>query len=73
VGYYSGLIGTGGNIILIPAFDVLFHYLNIPENEMVKFIIAHSFFVTAFTGLSIRCCAHKPGRHAKCFVDDGVD
>ena len=53
VGYYSGLIGTGGNIILIPAFDILFHYLQIPENEVVKFIIAHSFFITAFTGLSV--------------------
>lgn len=59
VGYYSGLIGTGGNIILIPAFDVLFHYLNIPENEMVKFIIAHSFFVTAFTGLSVSYKQYK--------------
>lgn len=53
VGYYSGLIGTGGNLILIPAFDILFHYLKIPENEVVKFIIAHSFFVTVFTGLSV--------------------
>ncbi len=53
VGYYSGLIGTGGNIILIPAFDILFHYLKIPENEAVKFIIAHSFFITVFTGLSV--------------------
>jgi uncharacterized membrane protein YfcA len=59
VGFYSGLIGTGGNIILIPAFDVLFHYLNIPENEMVKFIIAHSFFVTAFTGLSVSYKQYK--------------
>ena len=41
VGYYSGLIGTGGNIILIPVFDILFHYLKIPETEVVKFIIAH--------------------------------
>lgn len=59
VGFYSGLIGTGGNIILIPAFDVLFHYLKIPENEMVKFIIAHSFFVTAFTGLSVSYKQYK--------------
>ncbi len=59
MGYYSGLIGTGGNIILIPAFDVLFHYLNIPENEMVKFIIAHSFFVTAFTGWSVSYKQYK--------------
>ena len=53
VGYYSGLIGTGGNIILIPVFDILFHYLKIPETEVVKFIISHSFFITAFTGLSV--------------------
>jgi len=53
VGYYSGLIGTGGNIILIPVFDILFHYLKIPETEVVKFMIAHSFFITAFTGLSV--------------------
>ena len=38
VGYYSGLIGTGGNIILIPVFDILFHYLKIPETEVVKFM-----------------------------------
>jgi len=59
VGFYSGLIGTGGNIILIPFFDILFHYLNIPENEIVKFIIAHSFFVTAFTGLSVSYKQYK--------------
>ena len=53
LGYYSGLIGTGGNIILIPVFDILFHYLKIPETEVVKFMIAHSFFITAFTGLSV--------------------
>ena len=53
VGYYSGLIGTGGNIILIPVFDILFHYLKIPATEVVKFMIAHSFFITAFTGLSV--------------------
>jgi len=53
VGFYSGLIGTGGNLILIPFFDLLFHYLDVPETEIVKFIIAHSFFITVFTGLSV--------------------
>lgn len=53
VGYYSGLVGTGGNLILIPAFDLLFHYLKVPENEVVKFMLAHSFFITTFTGLNV--------------------
>ena len=45
-GFYSGLIGTGGNIILIPALDILLTYYHIEGNELVKFVIAHSLFTT---------------------------
>ena len=47
-GFYSGLVGTGGNIILIPALDILLTYYQIEGNELVKFVIAHSLFITMF-------------------------
>ena len=53
IGCYSGMIGTGGNVLLIPALDILFSYFAIPPNESVKLIIAHSLFVAIFTGVSV--------------------
>tara|TARA_R110000737_G_scaffold345229_2_gene373462 strand:+ start:2907 stop:3905 length:999 start_codon:yes stop_codon:yes gene_type:complete len=61
VGFYSGLIGTGGNVLLIPALDILFTYLGIPEAEMVKFIIAQSLFVTMFTGVTVSFRQYRAG------------
>ena len=52
-GFYSGFIGTGGNIILIPALDFLFIYFNVAPHDSVKLIIAHSLFITVFLGLSV--------------------
>lgn len=52
-GFYSGFIGTGGNIILIPALDFLFIYYDIAPHDSVKLIIAHSLFITVFLGISV--------------------
>jgi len=58
-GFYSGLIGTGGNIILIPALDILLTYYHIEGNELVKFVIAHSLFVTMFLGFFVSYKQYK--------------
>ncbi len=58
-GFYSGLIGTGGNIILIPALDILLTYYHIEGNELVKFVIAHSLFITMFLGFSVSYKQYK--------------
>ena len=52
-GFYSGLLGTGGNVILIPAFDMLFMKYAIESQEAVKFIISHSLAITVFNGLFV--------------------
>ncbi len=60
-GFYSGFIGTGGNIILIPALDFLFIYFDVTPPDSVKLIIAHSLFITVFLGLSVSYKQFKVG------------
>ncbi|MFA5667756.1 MAG: sulfite exporter TauE/SafE family protein [Balneolaceae bacterium] len=60
-GFYSGLIGTGGNIIVIPAIDILFVYFEVAPHDSVKLIIAHSLFVTVFLGFSVSFKQYRIG------------
>src|SRR5690554_2099343 len=60
-GFYSGLIGTGGNIIVIPAIDILFVYFDVAPQDSVKLIIAHSLFVTVFLGFSVSFKQYRIG------------
>ncbi len=43
-GFYSGFMGTGGNIILIPALDLVLVQFGFEGEEFVKYSIAHSLF-----------------------------
>lgn len=52
-GFYSGLIGSGGNVIMIPALDYIFQEYGIEGIDSVKYLIAHSLFITIFLGFSV--------------------
>ncbi len=58
-GFYSGLMGTGGNIILIPALDMVFTFFGIEGQEAVKYIISHSLFITVFNGFAVSLRHYK--------------
>lgn len=61
VGFYSGLLGTGGNVFLIPALEVLFIRYGIEGTELVKFIIAQSLFITIFLSMSVSYRQYRVG------------
>ena len=52
-GFYSGLVGTGGNIILIPVLDYVLSHTGLREDALVKSSIAHSLLITFFSGISV--------------------
>lgn len=60
-GFYSGLIGTGGNVILIPVLDIVFSHYHVTGPESVKFIIANSLFITVFLGLAVSAKQYRMG------------
>lgn len=49
-GFYSGLMGTGANIILIPMLDLILSNAGLQGDDLVKAIIAHSLCITLFSG-----------------------
>ena len=67
VGFYSGLIGTGGNILLIPALDYLFVSFGVDAIDSVRLIIAHSLFITVFLGMLV---SHKHYRIGNFFLNE---
>lgn len=52
-GFYSGLVGTGANIVLIPMLDLILSKAGLQGDDLVKAIIAHSLFITLFSGAFI--------------------
>lgn len=53
VGFYSGIMGTGGNVILIPILDALLAARGVHDEELVKSVIVHSLILTLFNGIFI--------------------
>lgn len=53
VGFYSGVMGTGGNVIFIPILDAMLTARGVHDEELVKSVIAHSLIITLFNGLFV--------------------
>jgi uncharacterized protein len=53
VGFYAGLTGTGGNMILVPMLDFLLIRYGFQGEDLVRFMIANSLLITFFTGAII--------------------
>ncbi len=49
-GFYSGMVGSGGNVILIPILDYILYKMGLRDDLLVKSIIAHSLMVSFFLG-----------------------
>lgn len=49
-GFYSGLMGTGANVLLIPMLDLILSGAGLEGDDLVKSIIAHSLCITLFSG-----------------------
>lgn len=52
-GFYSGMVGSGGNVILIPILDYVLYQYGLRDDLLVKSIIAHSLVVTFFLGIIV--------------------
>lgn len=53
VGFYAGIMGTGGNVLLIPILDAILAARGVHDEELVKAVIAHSLVVTLFNGIFV--------------------
>jgi len=60
-GFYSGMIGSGGNVILIPVLDFVLFNAGLKDDILVKSIIAHSLMVTFFLGCIVAYRQYKAG------------
>ena len=60
-GFYSGLVGSGGNVILIPVLDYILYRSGLREDLLVKSIIAHSLMVSFFLGAFVAYRQYKAG------------
>ncbi|MFN7119484.1 MAG: sulfite exporter TauE/SafE family protein [Saprospiraceae bacterium] len=58
-GFYSGLVGTGANIVLIPMLDLILSKAGLTGDDLVKAIIAHSLCITLFSGIFISFRQYK--------------
>ena len=60
-GFYSGLVGSGGNVILIPILDIVLYQAGLRDGMLVKSIIAHSLMVSFFLGGIVAYRQYKAG------------
>ncbi len=58
-GFYSGMVGSGGNVILIPILDLILFDTGLRDDELVKSIIAHSLMASFFLGSIIAYRQYK--------------
>ena len=58
-GFYSGMVGSGGNVILIPVLDYVLTKYGLGDDYLVKSIIAHSLSVTFFLGIIVSYRQYK--------------
>jgi uncharacterized protein len=59
VGFYAGLTGTGGNMILVPMLDFLLIRYGFQGEDLVRFMIANSLLMTFFTGAIVSYGQYK--------------
>lgn len=59
VGFYAGVTGTGGNMILVPMLDFLLARYGLAGEDLVRFMIANSLLITFFTGAIVSFRQYK--------------
>ncbi len=64
-GFFGGLLGIGGGIIYILILPVALRHVGVPDEELIKYVIANSIFATFFSALSSNIAEIKSKRFYK--------